>query len=801
MLHLHERFPTEQALVRLQAFAVLGTNSGAIAALTALLLAGPSTAHAQQAGGSVSGLVTLGDGTTPAPMQEVVLTCEGSEQRVFTDLEGRYQIARLPAATCSAQVTGWPKEWTVTVGAGVQTLDMDLPIGEIVVVKAAKTKAQALRESAHAVRVVETKQARRESSDLGEVVARVEGVGVRRPGGLGSRADISIGGMGGARAPIFLDGVPASLAGVGFGLANLPVGRISRVDIYRGVTPIRLGSDALGVAVEMVRERNATGTYANASYQRSSFATHRATAGVFHNHSGGILAVGVEGFYDSAENNYDVDVEVPNELGLNEQVRTPRFHDGYRAQGAEVSLLARPANTEVELRLLGARHSKDVQNNPTMSVPYGEVSFERELLSAQLRMHRVRKRSELQGVVGYSDSFTHFEDVGFCRYNWLGECVFDLPTPGEIGQRSLDRRIHNRSTFARLSGQWALGARYQLGLALAPTYGQRIGEDRVLSEQDVADVLGERQHLFSNVTGVELTSRFSGIESIGFLKHYVLRSRVRRPVVDGIEELGATVHRWSIGQGLRWAASAQVALKASYEWATRLPSGSEMFGDGVFVAENLELGPESSHNANLEVEAETSTPVGGIEGRATLFARWADELITLFGANDALRYDNVFAARVMGADGSLAWQSPSKRFRTVANATYNGFRNRSKEGPYLDYDGDRIPNRPYLFANIMAQVQLEPELSRRDRWLVGWTTRYIHDYFLSWESIGSAQNKLTIPSQLVHGVGTTYTWRPTDLLTMGASAEIHNLSDERIFDFYGVQKPGRAFSMKVFAEY
>src|SRR5688500_11197227 len=47
-------------------------------------------------------------------------------------------------------------------------------------------KAEQLRQSAEAVNVVSTRKAQRETADLGEVLARTQGVAVRRSGGLGS---------------------------------------------------------------------------------------------------------------------------------------------------------------------------------------------------------------------------------------------------------------------------------------------------------------------------------------------------------------------------------------------------------------------------------------------------------------------------------------------------------------------------------------------------------------------------------------------------------------------------------------
>ena len=55
--------------------------------------------------------------------------------------------------------------------------------------------AERLRRSAQAVKVVETEAAQSQSADLGEVLARNEGVSIRRSGGLGTSARVSLNGL------------------------------------------------------------------------------------------------------------------------------------------------------------------------------------------------------------------------------------------------------------------------------------------------------------------------------------------------------------------------------------------------------------------------------------------------------------------------------------------------------------------------------------------------------------------------------------------------------------------------------
>ena len=247
--------------------------------------------------------------------------------------------------------------------------------------------AQRLRESAEAVTVIETEQARRESADLGEVVARTQGVSMRRTGGLGSASQFSLNGFTGEQVRFFLDGVPLELMGFGGRMASVPVNLLDRVEIYKGVVPVRFGADALGGAVNLVSLDDPRGARAWASGEIGSFGTYRVTlAGrLVHRPTGLYLAA--DGFLDHADNDYPVDVEVPDDRGRLSAARVTRFHDAYDAYGGglEVGVVDRPWARKLVLRAFGNRYDKELQNNVVMSVPYGEAKYWEAARGATLR--------------------------------------------------------------------------------------------------------------------------------------------------------------------------------------------------------------------------------------------------------------------------------------------------------------------------------------------------------------------------------------------------------------------------------
>lgn len=116
-----------------------------------------------------------------------------------------------------------------------------------------ENEAQNLRESSKAVELVDTAQDRKLTADTGEILARTQGVGVRRSGGLGSSTRFSLNGLTDDQIRFFVDGIPTELTGFKLGISNVPVNLIERVEIYQGIVPIRFGADALGGRGRTVR--------------------------------------------------------------------------------------------------------------------------------------------------------------------------------------------------------------------------------------------------------------------------------------------------------------------------------------------------------------------------------------------------------------------------------------------------------------------------------------------------------------------------------------------------------------------
>ena len=194
------------------------------------------------------------------------------------------------------------------------------------------------------------------------------------------------------------------------------------------------------------------GTGGSASYQVGSFGTHRAALSGQHQPDSSGFFVQGSAFYDRARNNYEIDVEVPDERGRLSDATVPRFHDGYEAMGlnAEVGWRNRPWADALSVKAFANQYFRDIQHNNVMTVPFGAPTSAERTYGGLLRWQKKLVPSlSLGGAAGYSYNRIAFVDTSSCVYDWYGNCIRHRLSPGELGQAS-DQLLWDRSYYARL---------------------------------------------------------------------------------------------------------------------------------------------------------------------------------------------------------------------------------------------------------------------------------------------------------------------------------------------------------------
>lgn len=314
-----------------------------------------------------------------------------------------------------------PADAEATVEDDDPAWDEDLFTDDVVV--RAPTEAEELAESSDSVRVVETDEARTQSADMGDVLARTEGNSVRRSGGLGSSARVCIQGVCDSGVRYFLDGVPLELAGFGNGVASVPVNLIERLEIYRGAVPVRLGTDALGGVMNLVRSVSYFAPHVSASLQTGSWGTYRLAYDAGYRDDATGLYAGVQAFYDHADNDYWMEVHAADERGRERRTRVRRFHDAYEAYGIamEAGVVGVSFADRLTVRGFVSEHDSELQHNFVGRIPYGEPVYGEVSAGGLLRyQHTIVPGLEIDAFVGYTRRELTYLDVGTRVYDWFG---------------------------------------------------------------------------------------------------------------------------------------------------------------------------------------------------------------------------------------------------------------------------------------------------------------------------------------------------------------------------------------------
>ena len=783
-------------------------------AASSLLLAAPSRARAGEENAHATVSVTDSDDDATAP--------EHAGLAKDADAGQAPVLASSPANTAATPVPP-PLAAEVVVVRGTRT----------------PTEARRLQESADAVTVVDLTRARRRTTDLAEQLARTQGVSVQRSGGLGGHMHLSLNGLYDAQVRTFIDGVPWELEMFPQQLGDVPVNLLERVEVYRGVVPIRFGADALGGAINLVQDRR-PGSGAGASYQVGAFGTRRLTAAARAHDERTGLVLRANAFVDHTRNDYDIDVDVADERGRTRTVRVERFHDAFRAVGGsiEAGLVDRRWADELTVRAFRSSYEKELLNDPHIFVgPWGEVLSGETRTGGALR-YRVRPSEDVRVEVlaHYAYRSIRFFDASEFVYDWFGRRIRERPVRGETGTVPFDQTQFGHGFYGQALVAWNLSSALTLRANATPRYTTRTGEERLGRDATVRHPITADRRLLTSVFGAELEldalsfegrerlvddgaerARFaeggtgpnderSGpgessfdkrLQNILFIKSYFLDASYERALPNGnffYED--RSEQRFGIGDGVRFRLTPSLLMKASYEYATRLPQPDEVFGDGIRVLPNLDIRPETAHNVNIGPRLDARrTVAGAFTAEVNGFARYSDHLIVLLAGNRVTRFENVYMARSVGVEGALRWTSPGRHVSADATGSYQDVRNRSDRGTFSEFAGDRLPNRPYLFASFGAQAHLERFFRFAGGLEIFWAGRYTHEFFRTWESAGISELKPLVASQFGHNVGATYEIG-FDRVRSWTTLEVQNVTDARLFDFFGIQRPGRAVYLK-----
>ncbi|TDE08072.1 TonB-dependent receptor [Dyadobacter psychrotolerans] len=740
------------------------------------------------------------------PLEGVTVSVKGLSLGTKTEKDGQFTLKFTKPGTFTlifSSVGYSTVEEKVRVESGSSKLQITLQSSTIdfnEVTVRGKGEAQQLREQGFSVNAIDTKKIANTTADLGQILNRSTGIKVREQGGVGSDFEFSINGLSGKSVKLFLDGIPLDILGSAMNLNNIPINLAQRIEVYKGVAPVELGSDALGGSVNIVTNKSLD-NYLDISHSYGSFQSHQsALTGQYVYKPAGLVIKGST-FFNYSKNNYLMKGVEVWDAGKYEYVKRDfrRFHDRYQSLmgQVEVGLVNKKWADVIFLGLGYSTYDKQVQTGVRQTIVYGGVVKDGTGKNVSLRYKKdslLNNRLSI-GVYG-TYSYDHYvlSDTTQRKYSWDGSYVPGNPETGSYRMT----RVNRPRIFTRFNGNYNLAENHDLNLNY--TFDQvenQTYNSLTSSGDDMPGKLGKQivglayqMKLFPNWTNTFMT-KYYGISMNKRQYDYSLSKTVVLRDFQNYFGYGlASVYKLDNNSG----------IKASYEHTYRLQDVNEVYGDGYQVLNNMTLKPEASDNVNI----------GGFYGANSGRQDWFVEASAFYRSakgfiyanqydNNQLQYQNLSNVMVKGFDAEAKYNY-GNLFNALLNITYQHaldntrFVNNSGSGAVSATYKNRIPNQPWLYGNLDLGLGKNLQNTRGGRLQFTWSTQYTHWYYRSWEGFATANSLATIPKQLVHNVMLSYSMQKG---RYNASLECRNLTDQLVYDNFRLQKPGRAIFLKL----
>ncbi|QDH81089.1 TonB-dependent receptor [Echinicola soli] len=763
------------------------------------------------------------------PLPGVIVRIKDSPLTAISSIDGSYQIADVPEGevefllSClgyqafAKKVSISPDKSTVQLDFSMEESTTDLD-GVIVMGQSVKSE---IETKGFAVEVVETDKAALQSVQTNDLLNRTAGIRVRQNGGIGSRVDYNLNGMSGNSVRIFIDGLPISTYGPSFSLNSIPPALIERIEIYKGVIPAHLADDALGGAINVILKKGAVNSLM-ASVSYGSFNTLQGNLNAVYTDKTSGFTTRLSGFYNYSDNDYEVWGKfvrniLPN--GRYDYVRAKRFNDSYRSVGGKFDI----GFTNVKwadqffISYTGSDDYNEIQHGTYMSIPY-----KGRFTTSQSNVFGLTYSKEglfTEGLeVNFNGSYSKrgevVTDTVKWNYNWFGEISLGLdgnpilrPNGAQQGAPTINHIDRNVSTFRA-------GANYEISPHHKLIFGQsffnidRFQQDEMRSavERQFVGTRDLQKHISS--LGYEFNLVRSRLTGNVFGKYYVQDIERMDPILvegpNGSERqedrVSSTRNTTGFGMAYSFEVWKQLLLLASAEQAVRMPSEGEIFGSpGDNIVENLDIRPEISNNLNVGFKlGEFRQNSHGFSFSGTGFIRdTRDKIIQRINPriNDAVQtnpFENLGRTKAIGFEGQAIY-SYEKDFRASVNfSRFNSVFNTKYDpnGNLYDNYGQQIPNEPYFTVNSSLEYNLRNVFQQGSSLRLSHYFSFVERFYTTWLEIEDFRT----PRQFVHDLGATYTL-PNQRLSI--SADLRNVFDKQVYDNFAVQKPGRAFYLKV----
>ena len=742
--------------------------------------------------GVLSGKVL--DKSTGEPLINAEIIIKDLNKGTTTDDKGFYQIHNLPlrSYTVSFYYLGYQsvsKRINITeqTHLSVSLKEEKQEIGEMVFT--AKTIAHQKKEEAMPVTVIDLSDMRGTVSSVQDILIKTVGVTIRSSGGVGSASRLSVRGLEGKRIGFFIDELPLSEQTDYIDINDIPVDMIDRIEIYKGVVPARFGGSSLGGAVNIVI-REYPEKYADLSYGLESFNTHKLQAVFKRNLKEKGLTFGIGGSYTTADNNYTF--ESPYRRGL----YITRNHDQYQKILVGGSFKAHKWwFDKVEIEPVVVKTYKEVQG-----IEYDIREAHSHSLMTGLATKLTKDHFFLDGLNfdmlnGLVFTKMNFIDKATRRYEWDGA---SYPTPsrygGEVGYNFPSDSDDRKFSFVNKTNlEYLINQNHSLNFNTVLSVAKGTPKDE-LKKQSLGKQVNFDSRMLSWVSGLTYDFHTSDDVFLNSLtgRYYLYTMHTQRAplFVPGQYNVDLNKSSFGISDALRYRFLPSFMGKLSVGHDVRIPTESELLGDGIAIVPSGDLLPERNTNINVGCLLDlVGKHPSNAQIELNLFYMHLKDMIRYTAGLIGAQYQNFGEMRTIGVEFEAKADILPSLYAYV-NTTYQDLRDIRDYEPASTIPNPtkdkRMPNIPYLMGNIGLEFHRENLFGGN-----GQNTRlfldyaFVEEYFYDFEM--TQLDKRRIPRSTTFDLGFEHSFLNNKLFISG---KIRNLTDQKVLSEFNRPLPG-----------
>lgn len=575
----------------------------------------------------------------------------------------------------------------------------------------AKTKARKMRELAMPISVISMDQLSGTVNSVSDVLNKTVGISVRSSGGVGSSSRVSVRGLEGKRIGFFIDEIPLSEHSDVLDINDLPVDVIDRIEIYKGVVPAKFGGSAIGGAVNIVTKEYPP-KYLDFSYGIESFNTHKASIVAKRNNKEKGIELGIGGFYTYSDNNYKM------KLPLENGIKVSRDHDRYEkiTMAGGISF-KRWWFDEVKFEPVFIKTDKEIQGIEQ------NIQYAKNRSIAYIFANHIEKKNFIfEGLdfdlqTAYTYTTFEFIDKAMRRYRWDGSSYKTISSlGGEIGRYPSDSYDVQYIYMNKLNLNFVIDENHSFNYNCLYKYmngkPKNLLKDKALGFKTSFD-----SEMISWVTGLSYEYKSNDERFLNSFtgKYYSYSIESKKADTWGIKNL-ENIHinktNWGLNNALRYKITPDFIVKTSGAYEMRLPSESELLGDGFFINPANDLKPERSTSFNMGFMLDKNGNKNSkFQMEINVFYMHLKNMIKLSGGALQSHYRNFGEMNTKGIEFEVKTDVLPFLY-AYANTTYQDSRDVRKyeEGSNIIVNpnkGKRIPNIPYFFINYGVEYHKE----------------------------------------------------------------------------------------------